>query len=100
MPDYSSSLDSLRLRRFRGRDFPRLPSLPNSELNGKEGVDGSSPSEGLPKSPANWHFALPMETRFQPVAGLEQRLRVCLDQTSTLWVPGIRFASSWVDLML
>jgi hypothetical protein len=33
-----------------------LPLRPVSELNGKEGVDGSSPSEGFTKRPANWHF--------------------------------------------
>jgi hypothetical protein len=27
-------------------------------LHGKEGVDGSSPSEGLPKVPANWRFVV------------------------------------------
>jgi len=31
-----------------------LPSLPASELNGKEGVSGSSPEEGL--IPADRHF--------------------------------------------
>jgi len=35
------------LRGFRAREFPRLPALPASSLDGKEGVDGSSPSEGL-----------------------------------------------------
>ena len=30
-----------------GRGDPRLPSLLASELNGKEGVDGSSPARGL-----------------------------------------------------
>ena len=27
-----------------------------SNLHGKEGVDGSSPSEGFSKVPVNWHF--------------------------------------------
>jgi hypothetical protein len=27
--------------------------------HGKEGVDGSSPSEGFDELPANWRFALP-----------------------------------------
>jgi hypothetical protein len=33
--------------------------------HGKEGVDGSSPSEGLGKVPANWHFIVvcPLNTR-------------------------------------
>ena len=40
----------------RGHSRPRRvsrSSLPASELNGKEGVDGSSPSEGFEKVPAN-----------------------------------------------
>src|SRR6266540_369451 len=34
-------------------------------LHGKEGVDGSSPSEGFDKVPANWHFVVvcPLNTR-------------------------------------
>jgi hypothetical protein len=32
----------------------RLPE----PFHGKEGVDGSSPSEGFHKVPANWHFAV------------------------------------------
>jgi hypothetical protein len=34
---------------------PCPPVLPTN-LHGKEGVDGSSPSEGFDKVPANWHF--------------------------------------------
>ena len=41
-----SSVDFFGLRDLRGRRDPRLPSLPASELNGKEGVCGSSPQEG------------------------------------------------------
>jgi hypothetical protein len=52
---HSSSSDSWFLRGFRGRRLPRLPSLPASLLNGKEGVDGSSPSEALQK-PRNRGF--------------------------------------------
>jgi len=39
----------------------RLPE----KFHGKEGVDGSSPSEGLHKVPANQHFAVacPLNTR-------------------------------------
>jgi len=39
------------------------PLPPN--LDGKEGVDGSSPSEGLSKVPAKWHFIVvcPLNTR-------------------------------------
>ena len=35
------------------------PPVPPQNLHGKEGVDGSSPSEGLNKVPANRHFVLP-----------------------------------------
>src|SRR6266496_1866543 len=48
--------DSPGFLRFCGRRDPRLPSLPASELNGKEGVDGSSPSEGSAKAPHNGVF--------------------------------------------
>src|SRR5215213_2063697 len=36
-------------------------------LHGKEGVDGSSPSEGLINVPANWHITVvcPLNTRTQ-----------------------------------
>ena len=36
-------------------------------LHGKEGADGSSPSEGLDKVPANWHITVvcPLNTRTQ-----------------------------------
>jgi hypothetical protein len=36
---------------------------------GKEGVDGSSPSEGLSKSPANGPVVLPTMARFRLIAG-------------------------------
>src|SRR6476646_2198269 len=42
----SSSADPFFLRGFRARGFPPVPALPSSLLDGKEGVDGSSPSEG------------------------------------------------------
>jgi hypothetical protein len=35
------------LRGFRARGFPAVPAPPALSLDGKEGVDGSSPSEGL-----------------------------------------------------
>jgi hypothetical protein len=38
-------------------------------LHGKEGVDGSSPSEGLKESPANGHVVLPVMARFGFFAG-------------------------------
>jgi hypothetical protein len=41
------------LRDLRVRADPRLPSLPASDFDGKEGVDGLSPSEGFGKVPAN-----------------------------------------------
>src|SRR5581483_5728402 len=46
---YSSSFDSFFLRGFRARGFPVVPAAPSSLLDGKEGVDGSSPSEGFEK---------------------------------------------------
>jgi hypothetical protein len=49
---HSSSCDSFFLRGFRARGFPALPALPASSLDGKEGVDGSSPSEGFAEMPA------------------------------------------------
>jgi hypothetical protein len=52
----------LFLRGFCAHDVPRLPALPASSLDGKEGVDGSSPSEGL-KRPASRHFVLPVLNR-------------------------------------
>ena len=45
-------------------------------LHGKEGVDGSSPSEGFEKSPANGHMLLPEPTKFAPLRGYE---------TGTFW---------------
>src|SRR5262245_60580257 len=59
---YSSSSDSFFMRGFRTRGFPALPALPASLLDGKEGVDGSSPSEGL-KRPANHDFVLSVLNR-------------------------------------
>ena len=39
--------------------------VPLQNLHGKEGVDGSSPSEGFAKMPANWHCIVvcPLNTR-------------------------------------
>ena len=50
-------VESLGLRVLRGRRDPRLPSLPASELNGKEGVVGSSPTEGSAKVPQSGTFS-------------------------------------------
>ncbi len=44
---HSSPGDSSFLRGSRARGFPAVPALPASSLDGKEGVDGSSPSEGF-----------------------------------------------------
>ena len=49
MPGQSSSADSCDFRDFFGRRDPRVPAVPASLLDGKEGVDGSSPSEGFKK---------------------------------------------------
>jgi len=46
------------LRVFRGRRDPPVPSRPVSLLDGKEGVDGSSPSEGFSENPAEMQFCL------------------------------------------
>ena len=43
--------------------------LPPLNFHGKEGVDGSSPSEGLHKSPANGHVVLPAMAKFRRLAG-------------------------------
>ena len=40
-----------------------LRSARTLAADGKEGVDGSSPSEGLHKNPGNWHVALPVMAR-------------------------------------
>jgi hypothetical protein len=37
------------------------PRLPRLSQDGKEGVDGSSPSEGLAEFPANWLRVLSMQ---------------------------------------
>jgi hypothetical protein len=57
---HSPSGDSFFLHGFRARALPVLPAVPASLLHGKEWVDGSSPSEGFPESPANWRFQLPV----------------------------------------
>jgi hypothetical protein len=45
--DHAPSDESSFLLVFRARDFPALPAVPASLLDGKEGVSGSSPEEGL-----------------------------------------------------
>jgi hypothetical protein len=47
------------LRVFRGRRDPPVPLRPVLLLDGKEGVDGSSPSEGFAEMPANLAVELP-----------------------------------------
>src|SRR5215831_6996235 len=54
--NYASSTEPFFLRGFRGRGFPGLPAVPGSLLDGKEGVDGSSPSEGFSFLPAQRRF--------------------------------------------
>jgi hypothetical protein len=44
---HSFSPDPFGLRDFRARVDPRLPFLPVPDLDGKEGVNGSSPLEGF-----------------------------------------------------
>jgi hypothetical protein len=44
---HSFPADPFSLRDFRGRDDPLLPLLPFPDLDGKEGVNGSSPLEGF-----------------------------------------------------
>ena len=46
-------------------DDRACPRVTLWDFHGKEGVDGSSPSEGLPKVPANRHFTVvcPLNTR-------------------------------------
>jgi hypothetical protein len=46
--DHAPSDESSFLLVVRARDFPALPAVPASLLDGEEGVDGSSPSEGFP----------------------------------------------------
>jgi hypothetical protein len=44
---HSFSADPFGLRDFRDRGDPRVPLVPAPDLDGKEGVNGSSPLEGL-----------------------------------------------------
>jgi hypothetical protein len=64
------------LQRKRDRECPAVYADTASELPCKEGVDGSSPSVGLHKSPTNRHMTLPAMARFRPFAGYE---------TGTFW---------------
>jgi hypothetical protein len=50
-------------------DDRACPRLPPQNLHGKEGVDGSSPSEGLQLNPANGHFMLPVVANLRVFAG-------------------------------
>jgi hypothetical protein len=45
-------------RRNDAADDRACPRIPFPNFHGKEGVDGSSPSEGLGKAPANWTLML------------------------------------------
>jgi hypothetical protein len=48
------------LRGFRARGFPDVPAVPSSSLDGKEGVDGSSPPEDLFKTVKSWDVTEPV----------------------------------------
>jgi hypothetical protein len=57
-------------KRLTSPDRQTVSTPRNNEIfDGKEGVDGSSPSEGLYKCPANGHVALPAVARFGHLAG-------------------------------
>jgi hypothetical protein len=62
-PGHSSSADSSDFRAFFGRRDPRLPAVPASLLDGKEGVSGSSPEEGFPAKQAFSPLLLPAFAR-------------------------------------
>src|SRR6476646_9924231 len=59
----SSSADPFFLRGFRARGFPPVPALPSSSLDGKEGVNGSSPLEGFEELPVNRAVVCPSRKR-------------------------------------
>jgi hypothetical protein len=71
---YSSSGDSFFLPGFRARGFPSVPAVPASSLDGKEGVDGSSPSEGSAKTPHVGAFVFTSTCRFSRVRWVWSRL--------------------------
>jgi hypothetical protein len=52
------------VRGFRARGFPALPAVPASSLDGKEGVDGSSPSELQKGQQMAFFVALPQHDPF------------------------------------
>jgi hypothetical protein len=62
------------LRGFRARGFPVLPSVPLSLLDGKEGVDGSSPSEGSAKAPEIGTFVFGLTCTISSVRRVWSRL--------------------------
>jgi hypothetical protein len=65
-------LDPFRLRDFHARGFPPVPSVPAPSLNGKEGVDGSSPSEGSAKAPHVGAFLVQTDLLFvEHAVGME-----------------------------
>ena len=59
--------DSRHLQDFPARRSPREPQRPASDFDGKEGVDGSSPSEGFRVFPAQPPFPLPALTPEPPL---------------------------------
>jgi hypothetical protein len=56
-------------RRIRVADDPACTRVTLRNLHGKEGVDGSSPSEGFAERPANWRFSSPSRATRGYVAG-------------------------------
>ena len=69
--DHAPSDESSFLLVFRARDFPALPAVPASLLDGKEGVDGSSPSEGFSKVPQILPFSGSNLHELQLAVGME-----------------------------
>jgi hypothetical protein len=58
--DHAPSDESSFLVVFRAPDFPALPAVPASLLDGREGVSGSSPEEGFRVCPAQAMLLLPL----------------------------------------
>jgi hypothetical protein len=88
--------ESSRFLLFRARRAPRVPALSASELNGKEGVDGSSPSESS-KIPARRGFLLP--ALVQPTTSLTRRASMIADAWSALGHRSAPRSTSSVDVL-
>ena len=72
----STRLEGAICRKNVSARAPPCPPVPPLNLHGKEGVDGSSPSEGLHKSPANGHFYVARNGEISILRGYE---------TGTFW---------------